>query len=533
MARRLLYVKDRHIWGGTARCSSHLSDGPVDADVELRLGGFPNSTAAEPVHLQWWAPRKSPTAYDPLKSPVGCSIHRSVLSAYPAHTDADFNGGNVRVSEAGEAVIRVRAPATYLLWRFVSVPHIHLRLCEGASNIKFSWDAVMMAGVDLWATSHGPHDIKVLSAGPYAGQGAAAPGASSSGHAPVGVITGVVDAPQASSSTLPAGTTMEPFTTAAAQSTAATTEPTTTATLPATTTVTATTVLPAVISTRPASAERSMQISAARNALDLKALEFSPVYRCLLEQKFFDHFSTDCTQSCPMNSAVSHGQCVRAETADPRAQVETTWQLGIECGGPCWEDGTMNSTLHGARLSIAGHLDIPFQEVEVTLGLAASTSRRLAATHTAYMTAKVSSNRISEIQSNTLLGSFAQDAASMSSLLGLRVLTVASGTPPAQPSSPVNMGQGSDPYVPAYADVERTAGPRGRATPVTSPVGFLPTEAIIGIAVGVVVLAAVVGVLIWRRQRQRRAAAGAQQPKAVAGKTAGADTTPPAEKEDV
>uniref|UniRef100_A0A6T1N1A3 Uncharacterized protein n=1 Tax=Alexandrium monilatum TaxID=311494 RepID=A0A6T1N1A3_9DINO len=483
-ARRLFYVEDKHIWGSPAQCSSHVSAGPADADIEIRIGGLPNSTSSKPVHLQWWAPRASATTYDPLTSAVNCSVHANVVVAYPKYSDADFNGGNVRVSEAGEAVIRVRAPATYLVWRYVAVPHIHLRLCEGASDIKRSNEAVMMAGVDMWISSVNPHTFQIVSAGPYAGRSAASSSANPSAPGAVAVIVRVVGTIDRHSSTLPASTTVE-------------------ATTPAPTT-------PAAVS------QRSAEISAARDALDLNALEFSPVYRCLLDQKYFDHFSTGCADSCPADSTVAHGQCVREETADPRAQVETSWQLEVECGSPCWQDAAMKSSLHGTRLSIAGHLDIAFQEVEISLSLATSSSRRLSTTKTAHLTAKVNSNRLSSAQTDTLLTSFPQGTAFMSTLLGLNVLTVTTGTPPAQSNNPVNMGQGNDPYVPAYNDVEPKTGP----TSPTSPVSFLPTEAIIGIAAGVVILAAIVGVLLWRRQRQRRAAAQAQQSKAVEDKTA-------------
>eukprot|EP00419_Tripos_fusus_P071542 CAMPEP_0172876880 /NCGR_PEP_ID=MMETSP1075-20121228/105492_1 /TAXON_ID=2916 /ORGANISM="Ceratium fusus, Strain PA161109" /LENGTH=62 /DNA_ID=CAMNT_0013728315 /DNA_START=1 /DNA_END=186 /DNA_ORIENTATION=+ len=52
-------------------------------------------------------------------------------------------------------------------------------------------------------------------------------------------------------------------------------------------------------------------IDAAKDALSLNALEFSPVYECFLENQFFDHFSSDCTERCPRNSEVAHGQCAR------------------------------------------------------------------------------------------------------------------------------------------------------------------------------------------------------------------------------
>jgi len=490
--RRLTWVTSLDaIWPGPASCGSHLSAGPADADVELRLGGLPASTAGEEVHLQWWSPRKSATLYDPLTSIVNCSVHTNVVSAYPRYDEAAFNGGNVRVSESGEAVIRIQAPSTYFVWQWVAVPHIHLRLCTGAANIQTALDALMLPGPDPWISSGHESNMTILSVGPYAGRNGPAT-AGSAVPQPLAIITGVGGIGQQTA--LPSTTTMPITTTMAAE-------------------------------------RRRVHVNVARDALDLDALEFSPVYGCLLEQKFFDHFASTCATDCPQDSTVAHGQCVREETADPPSEVSVSWTLGINCGNPCWHDKKI-VTLHNVRLSIAGHLDIPFQEVEVSTGFALSTSRRLSDTRTAALTVTVASNRISAGDATTLLGTYAQDAAAMSTLLGLNVGQVTSGLPADQNNlqDTTNMGQDSDPYVPAYnAAIDDV--PTGGAGNSNSVVGMLPTEAIIGIATGIVVLAVIFGsVLFWRRRRQRRAQEEAQQAAKVGDKVAEteADGTAPA-----
>jgi len=492
-ARRLTFITELDaMWSGPARCSSRLSAGPVDADVELRLGGLPASTAGEEVHLQWWSPRKSATLYDPLTSVVNCSVHANVILAYPRYDDANFNGGNVRVSESGEAVIRVQAPSTYFVWEWLAVPHIHLRLCTGAASIQRSVDAIMLPGPDPWVSSGHETNMRILSAGPYAGRSGPAT-AGSAVPRPIAVIVAVEGAGQ--QTVLPSTTTM-----------------------PITTTMELT--------------ERNVHISLARDALDLDALEFSPVYNCLLEQKLFDHFSSACATDCPEDSAMAHGQCVREATADPPAELSVSWTLGIRCGDPCWHNKKM-VTLHNVRLSVAGHLDIPFQEVEVSTGFALAATRRLTDTRTAGLTVTIASSRLSASEATALMGSYSQDAAAMSALLGLSVHSVASGAPASQTDLEDNtvMGQDSDPYVPAYDAIDDAPTGGGGGGTSNSVVSMLPAEAIIGIAIGVVVLAVLFGgMLFLRRRRQRRAEAEAKQAQKAGDKAAEteADNTAPA-----
>ena len=51
-------------------------------------------------------------------------------------------------------------------------------------------------------------------------------------------------------------------------------------------------------------------IQTALAALDLDALEFSPVYRCLVDGKSFSQFNSECSETCPAEVDVARGQCV-------------------------------------------------------------------------------------------------------------------------------------------------------------------------------------------------------------------------------
>mmetsp|Transcript_71693 Transcript_71693/g.214005 ORF Transcript_71693/g.214005 Transcript_71693/m.214005 type:complete len:510 (+) Transcript_71693:47-1576(+) len=467
-ARRLSFLDEQHIWSGPAQCSDHLSDGPADADLELHLGGLPASTAGETVHLQWWAPRRSHTQYDPLVSPVNCSVYSSIISAYPKFSDAEFNGGNVRISEAGEAVIRVRTPSTYFVRPYVARPHIHLRLCRGASGIENADAAVQLAGVDIWVQqSTGEDGIRVISAGFFAGRSSAP--ASSASPQPVAVVRGVVaEDLDCLATTLPPSAALEPFVAAAAPVAA--------------------------------TSEREALVSSARNGLNLDALEFSPVYRCLLDGHFFDHFSAGCARECPTGAGLAHGQCVRREIFKPLAEAAATWQLEVVCGATGYSrclDTNIQAALHGARLTIAGHSDIPFQEVKVSLTFKRSTGRQLGDKRTAYMTASVSTRRLLQPEVVQRLASFRQDVAAMRTLLGMFVVSVVRLPPGADPANftgPILPGQGSDdPYERVYDAVEPP-----------SATGVLPGMAIVGIAVGVVLFALACG-LWWKLLRLRKA----------------------------
>merc|ERR1740121_3045951 len=80
-------------------------------------------------------------------------------------------------------------------------------------------------------------------------------------------------------------------------------------------------------------------------------------------------------------------------------------------------------TLHNVRLSVAGHLDIPFQEVEFaaliwTMG---SSDRRLNGGTQAFLFVKVMTERYDQDVGTTSLGGFLDNLGHASQLLGMEV----------------------------------------------------------------------------------------------------------------
>jgi len=451
-------------------CSSLLSDGPTDADVEIKLTNLPASTANEHVHLHWWAARKSPTEYNPLNGPVGCSVHRDMKAAYPAIYDSDFNGGNVRVSESGAATIRVRAPSTFFVWRYIAIPHINMRLCTGGSSVwRKPPDAAFYFGSNetwLRQRSGKAADIQVASAAPYS---ARVPSSGLvGGPRPVAVIVAAnVRAPQTT---------------------------TTVATTPMT------------------EATAQVLLDAAKDALSLDALEFSPVYECFLLNKFFDHFSSDCVERCPDGSEVVHGQCARPTTDAPTLNVlSATWKLTIDCspGQNCW--GNQDTTLHRTRLAAAGHLMIPFQELTVTVGFNwAGPARRLLQARELYLTVNAKTQRWTQDAGHRLLRDFVSDHEVVGEMLDVTIRDSQIHSGGGSFSNTKSMSELNDPYSPAYEALSSKL--KGTDSSVLS---FLPPAAIAGIACGAVVFlaSAIVGIICLRRRQQKKAREAVAQGK--------------------
>ena len=42
-------------------------------------------------------------------------------------------------------------------------------------------------------------------------------------------------------------------------------------------------------------------------------LEFSPIYRCFVKEKLFDHFTASCADKCDSPAVVARGQCELAK----------------------------------------------------------------------------------------------------------------------------------------------------------------------------------------------------------------------------
>ncbi|CAK9065859.1 unnamed protein product [Durusdinium trenchii] len=112
-------------------------------DMEITLGNLTPSTPDNPVHLAWWAPRKSQTAWNPHLNLAGCAVYPHMNFAYPKYDDEDFNGGNLQVGSNGQVTIRFRAPSTYFVSTWISVPHVHLRLCSNDTFAHTTQDAIV------------------------------------------------------------------------------------------------------------------------------------------------------------------------------------------------------------------------------------------------------------------------------------------------------------------------------------------------------------------------------------------------------
>ncbi|CAK9002063.1 unnamed protein product [Durusdinium trenchii] len=127
--------------------------------MEITLGNLTPSTPENPVHLAWWAPRKSQTAWNPHLNLEGCAVYRHMNSAYPKYSDVDFNGGNLQVDSNGQITIRFQAPATYYVTSWISVPHVHLRLCSNDTFAHTTQDAIVFIvdGPELVAGEAGSH----------------------------------------------------------------------------------------------------------------------------------------------------------------------------------------------------------------------------------------------------------------------------------------------------------------------------------------------------------------------------------------
>lgn len=482
-----------HIWKHTDDCSAHLSDGPADADVQVHLAGLTPSTAERKAYLHWWSPRRSVSVYDPLAGPVNCSVYSSMVQAYAQYDAADFNGGNVLVSESGEAVIRFRSPATYFVWKWTATPHVHLRICNGeeagrhgghgghghghhGKHHKFrpGKQSLMLAEQGPWISSK-DNQMRVVEAKPYAGRDASAVPVSTAGSSPIGIIAGVDCRDRCSRNSI------------------ALVEQPTTTTLSA--------------------ERRSVMIESAREALNLDALEFSPVYSCLLQEEFFDQFTDGCVDTCRSGATIARGQCVRPTLEVRAANVSASWKLSMQADDSAWQQAK-NVSLHTLRLSIAGLLDIPFQEVEVTVGFAdAAAARRLVDVpwRETHVQATVNTQRMTAGQADRLLRQFGQDADTMSEILGFPVsFTATASAPPPRDRlrNASTMGQSSDPYDPAYSAAEEKPRSGNPVMPGQTVFDTLPFEAILGICAAILILALVfVGALLIKRRRARAAQA--------------------------
>jgi hypothetical protein len=257
-----------------------------------------------------------------------------------------------------------------------------------------------------------------------------------------------------------------------------------------------------------------VMIQAAKDAfLDLDAVEFSAVYKCLTDNLFFDHVSTECAPSCPAGTVVAHGQCAAPETESAHATFAASWRLHVECETESCVHNKLNMTLHFARLSVASHLDIPFQEVTASLTYEhlLGRRRRLATISPVILSVQVATKRHPEAAGQDLLSDFLSDADMASQLLSLQVVDIEE-----VPFSEISGGEiahagpDNDLYSPAYEKLEQGGG---SLSPLSRALGSLPLYAITAIAVSVVLVGAVLVGFLWNRRRQ-----GLLKARAVRGK---------------
>ncbi|CAK0788188.1 unnamed protein product [Prorocentrum cordatum] len=262
----------------------------------------------------------------------------------------------------------------------------------------------------------------------------------------------------------------------------------------------------ATVTTEPQSPELSQMIEAAKEALDLDALTYSPVYGCFLENQYYSHHEDECVDECADGEAVAHGQCVRAEVLDVAASFQAEWELGVHCSDLCGADAA-NETLHTVRLRAAGLLDVPFQEVTaVSMQWAEAAARRLEQeARVLVLQVSVTTRRVSADVGEPLLGALLTEAPAASGLLQLQVVSVEQLSGPVDVDPDLSMGEGSDPYELAYEYLEPSEAEREAAAGNLLRSLVLAAAAATAAATAVL-LGAVLGVLLWRKRlRARRA----------------------------
>jgi len=509
--RRLwnLAAQESHIWGkcdewdhkvagcelnSQYKCSAYLSEGPAEYDLEITLGNVTASKPGHPVHLAWWAPRKSETVWNPHISLAGCAVYGWMNHAYPKYGDADFNGGNQQVGTDGKVTIRVKAPATYFVTNWISVPHIHLRVCSNDTFAHTTQDAIVFVknGAELVAGEAGSN-LQILSVKNMTYT--TSPG---SGQVQDRRIVGILVWRQGGS----VGTT---------------------------------TPMPNGL------VEEIIDDEMAKMNWD--ALEFSPIYQCFMEEKLFDHFTAQCTDECGSGAVVARGQCVRPERG---VKVETvaSWTLSVQCNEACWTEWK-NKTLHYTRLAVADMLDIPFQEVE-RAGLAFHTSRRLEGERrlqdgqrSATVQAYINTKRLTVTEINTLVPQVFESPASATEIMNFPVSSVSlerlandgiwNDMLKNDGDTADYVSNANDPYEDAY----RRREPGGVQTIGGIPTGGLPMGVIVGIAVAVLLFGFAVGFCIfYRRKKAITELGGNERVVTAAGTIIGSGANPGKKVED-
>jgi len=520
-----------------ATCWDHLSDGPPDAGIEVVLGNLPASTSEDPVHLQWWAAFKSEHEYQPLVSAHGAAVYSNMHTAYPKYWEAGFNGGNVRVNESGIAVVRFAAPSTYQVAPYLSWPHVHIRVCKGDVHTSFYYDSIVFTRTVVMVTRSQDSPIIIISQSQYESENGVQ-------NYSIPASLGYLNVPSTSSattsstSTSSTTTSSDHFTATTSSALTATSSGTTSTTRivgtsstafmsstldPTSVTYSATTT--ATISAPATASLPEMFIRAEMEALTLDALEFSPVYDCLVDGTVFDHFSGSCADACSDGAELQYGQCVLPEVeSSPLVTLAVSWHMEVRCEELCGL-GMENETLHNVRLGVASHLDIPFQEVTRTaLTWLDAESRRLSAgARNAVLSVQVETRRHDEVSGLGSLRTFVAGSSDIGRLLGMSVDKVyvlpEDATIIGGPSWTIT--NDSDPYAWAYSLLlgeQVEGGSHEKAAGSILPVGGV----VVFVVSVVACLSLACGGLLWvsrRRSRWALSGSNAEDIQEVAGTT--------------
>mmetsp|Transcript_15945 Transcript_15945/g.28480 ORF Transcript_15945/g.28480 Transcript_15945/m.28480 type:complete len:504 (-) Transcript_15945:200-1711(-) len=433
------------------KCSDHLSPGPKNATLEIVVGNLPPSTAETPVHVHFFAAREA-VGYNPVDGPHYYTIYRNPRHAYPNYTDPDFNGGNVRVNESGFAVLRLMAPSTYVVCQNrIRWPHLKLRLCTGENYLTYRVESMDFTKNGIKVRACSVKDAKLYKVHSF--------------------TRTAVPIPQ------------EPETTPAT---------TTTKFLPTTTEGVAT-----------LSKEMEPETD---DSYDWDALEYSPVYQCLTDGLVYNHFTSECSEQCPSGSDLKHGQCVREEKMEQDVKFNTSWELKVHCDEECWANKKSRS-LHILRLSVADHLDIPFQEIlNVVLRPTVHTHRRLSGHLTeASLFVSVTTSRMEAKKGEELLRAFLSDKESASQLLGLEVHNLVLVDKQATALDDLDAAEASDEYAQFYKDAEPKDVRGGSLSTIPgSPEDVFPAGVVVAVAAAVVFLGMLTAVGLWYKKRMQQ-----------------------------
>jgi hypothetical protein len=245
---------------------------------------------------------------------------------------------------------------------------------------------------------------------------------------------------------------------------------------------------------------KSVVMEEAMSQLKLDALEFSPIYQCLVDELVFNHFSGQCSDQCPQSADLHKGQCVLPADEPQKASFTASWHLEVKCADLCGAN-MENETLHNIRLSVAGHLDIPFQEVEHTaFAWLAADSRRLSDSRVLFFTIRVNTQRHGKEAGLDLLTTFFNDLHQSSQLLGMPIIKVGAVLENPTPSDLTELTEETDPFAVSY-EVLLQDSPTPSSDKSTESNSILVAFAV----AGTVVFGCLIGVLAWMlRQRLRR-----------------------------